>query len=41
MLELIHHVFTIIVVHDYIPLSGGVIMEDSPVLELAYKIAGL
>lgn len=41
MLELIHHFFTIIVFHDYIPVNGGVILEDSPALDLAYKIAGL
>lgn len=41
MLELIHHFFTIIVFHDYIPVAGGVILEDSPLLEVAYRIAGL
>lgn len=41
MLELIHHYFTIVVFHDYMPIIGGVILEDSPVLDLAYLIAGL
>lgn len=41
ILELIYHYLTIIALHDYIPVAGGVIEEDSPLLELAYQIAGL
>lgn len=39
--ELIFHYLTIIALHDYIPVVGGVIDEDSQLLELAYQIAGL
>lgn len=37
-LELVYHYATIILLHDYIPVAGGVIPEDSPALELAYSI---
>ena len=40
-LEFIYHIMTIILLHDYIPVAGGVIPEDSQLLELAYEIAGL
>lgn len=37
-LELAYHYATIILLHDYIPVAGGVISEDSPALELAYNL---
>jgi hypothetical protein len=38
---LAYHYFTIIFMHDFIPVAGGGFSEDSPWLELAYRIAGL
>lgn len=40
-LEFIYHIMTIIMLHDYIPVAGGVIEEDSELLQFAYEIAGL
>lgn len=37
--ELIGHYFSIIVFGDF--LGGRLIMEDDPVLDLAYMVAGL
>ena len=37
-LELAYHYATIILLHDYVPVAGGVISEDSPALELAYNL---
>lgn len=41
MIEFIYHVLTIIMLHDYIPVAGGVIDEDAQILQFAYEIAGL
>lgn len=40
-LEFIYNIMTIILLHDYIPVAGGVIEEDAQILQFAYEIAGL